>query len=288
MSADFWAGYLSGALGIIVGNPLDIVKVRLQAGRTHGHVAEIAQGRALSGWLRGAAAPILGYGALNSLLFMTYNRSLKVLEPGVFDPTKLAGVGLGSIWVAGAVGGLASWIVSAPSEVIKCRTQLATEAAPASSYGVVKQIWRKDGIKGLYLGGVVTSLRDSVGYGFYFWSYELTKRLLLSRQADPFVDPTAVEVLLSGGIAGVVTWASIYPLDMIKTRIQAPEIALQEQQPLLAERPQRKSALRIARDVYHAEGIAPFYRGLGVCSLRAFIVNAVQVSLLCIVSVSNG
>ncbi len=32
MSADFWAGYVSGAAGIIVGNPLDLVKVRLQAG----------------------------------------------------------------------------------------------------------------------------------------------------------------------------------------------------------------------------------------------------------------
>lgn len=31
MSADFWAGYLSGAIGIIIGNPLDIIKVRLQA-----------------------------------------------------------------------------------------------------------------------------------------------------------------------------------------------------------------------------------------------------------------
>lgn len=31
MLADFWAGYLSGAIGIIIGNPLDVVKVRLQA-----------------------------------------------------------------------------------------------------------------------------------------------------------------------------------------------------------------------------------------------------------------
>ena len=31
MSADFWAGYLSGAIGIFIGNPLDILKVRLQA-----------------------------------------------------------------------------------------------------------------------------------------------------------------------------------------------------------------------------------------------------------------
>ena len=32
MSADFWAGYISGATGIVIGNPLDLIKVRLQAG----------------------------------------------------------------------------------------------------------------------------------------------------------------------------------------------------------------------------------------------------------------
>lgn len=32
MAADFWAGYLSGAAGILIGNPLDLVKTRLQAG----------------------------------------------------------------------------------------------------------------------------------------------------------------------------------------------------------------------------------------------------------------
>lgn len=31
MSADFWAGYVSGAIGIAIGNPLDLIKVRLQA-----------------------------------------------------------------------------------------------------------------------------------------------------------------------------------------------------------------------------------------------------------------
>jgi len=33
MSADFWAGYLSGAAGILIGNPLDLVKTRLQASK---------------------------------------------------------------------------------------------------------------------------------------------------------------------------------------------------------------------------------------------------------------
>ena len=34
MSADFWAGYISGAAGIVIGNPLDLIKTRLQAGKT--------------------------------------------------------------------------------------------------------------------------------------------------------------------------------------------------------------------------------------------------------------
>lgn len=39
MASDFWAGYLSGAIGIIIGNPLDVVKVQLQAGHTQEVIA---------------------------------------------------------------------------------------------------------------------------------------------------------------------------------------------------------------------------------------------------------
>ena len=276
MSADFFAGYASGSLGILVGNPLDIIKVRLQNGQV-GTVSSASPGPSSSPstLLRGAAAPILGYGALNALLYMSYNRSLKLLEPSIFDPTKLAGVDLSKIWVAGALGGLASWVVSAPSELIKCRAQLCV-GGQTSSIDIAKTIMKNEGFRGLYFGGVVTSLRDSIGYGFYFWSYELTKRLLLSRQQDPFQDATTMEVLVSGGIAGVITWASIYPLDAIKTRLQAQD-AGPESRALLSESSRRKGALQIARDMFRNEGAGAFYRGLGVCSVRAFVVNAVQV-----------
>ncbi len=95
----------------------------------------------------------------------------------------------------------------------------------------------------------------------------------------------AVKVLLCGGLAGVVTWASIFPLDVIKTRVQVQALSRhQERQSLLATTQQRETALlaqrgavRIAKDVYLTEGLRGFFRGLAVCSLRAFIVNAVQV-----------
>lgn len=43
MSADFWAGYISGAAGIIIGNPLDLIKTRLQAGKPAAAAAAAAQ-----------------------------------------------------------------------------------------------------------------------------------------------------------------------------------------------------------------------------------------------------
>lgn len=42
MASDFWAGYLSGAIGIIIGNPLDVIKVRLQAGHSSADAAAAA------------------------------------------------------------------------------------------------------------------------------------------------------------------------------------------------------------------------------------------------------
>lgn len=42
MASDFWAGYISGAVGIIIGNPLDVIKVRLQAGQNPASAAAAA------------------------------------------------------------------------------------------------------------------------------------------------------------------------------------------------------------------------------------------------------
>jgi len=113
----------------------------------------------------GAAAPIAGYGALNALLYVVYNRCLKILDSSVTDPTKPDGVSLYKIWLAGAAGGMASWVISSPTELIKCRAQLSRDPQ-ISSWTVVSDTIRKAGWKGLYYGGTITSIRDSVGYGF--------------------------------------------------------------------------------------------------------------------------
>lgn len=290
MSADFWAGYISGALGILIGNPLDLLKTRLQSSSATAHTISAAhpssyasQFTTASSLIRGATAPILGYGALNALLFMTYNRCNAYLTPG-YDPN--AGYNavvpsLGTAFVAGMVGGLATWIVSTPTELIKCREQVST--TPISSLALTKSVLKAEGIKGLYRGGTVTVLRDSFGYGVYFWAYEYSTRLLAAQVgSDHGPQVEAMKVLLCGGISGVVSWTSVFPLDVLKTRIQTQLPQPSEAQPLLGSampgvaQENRMGALRMARKVYAEEGAAAFFRGLGICSVRAFVVNAAQ------------
>ncbi|KAL2840570.1 mitochondrial carrier domain-containing protein [Aspergillus pseudoustus] len=200
-----------------------------------------------------------------------------LLDSSVTDPTNPQNSPLHRLWLAGALGGIASWTVSSPTEFIKCRAQL--DARPGvSSWTVTKDIVRNRGWKGLYFAGGVTCARDSIGYGFYFWSYEYCKRLMSSNEEED-ASTLALKVLLCGGIAGIVTWASVFPLDVVKTRLQANTIeASADTRPLLQSptRLQNQGAFAMARHIYQTEGLRPFYRGLGVCSLRAFIVNAAQ------------
>jgi solute carrier family 25 carnitine/acylcarnitine transporter 20/29 len=138
----------------------------------------------------------------------------------------------------------------------------------------------------LYFGGVVTALRDSIGYGFYFWSYELSSRFLASRMKDRGMDSAgqeAAKVLLCGGLAGIATWVSVFPLDVIKTRVQTQVLQPGSSSPLLGTgvsvdgtEHRRLGAIEIARNAYKKEGLGVFFRGLTICSVRAFIVNAAQ------------
>lgn len=67
MSSDFWAGYISGAAGILIGNPLDLVKVRLQAGQFNDPIIASPQARgggyfeALTSFARGVWYYSLGF-----------------------------------------------------------------------------------------------------------------------------------------------------------------------------------------------------------------------------------
>ena len=117
----------------------------------------------------------------------------------------------------------------------------------------------------------MTIIRDSIGYGFYFLAYDgLVDRLSQS------VGST-MGILLAGGFAGCISWFSIFPLDTVKTRMQA--LTMSEARLLLEDHSmvheQGQGIVECMTMIYHESGIYGLYRGLPAAMVRAFLVNAV-------------
>lgn len=169
--------------------------------------------------------------------------------------------------LAGCASGIASAFITSPIELLKIREQLdyTGRGAKPQTWQVLKQIWKSNGVRGLYRGLGVTCLRD-LGYGPYFFSYELINRLLLSlHEATPLPGEqqslSNLELAFSGALAGVLAWVSTFPIDCVKTRVQAGTSA-------------DGGMVSAAREIYSQGGVGAFWRGVGATVLRAIPVNA--------------
>ena len=85
------------------------------------------------------------------------------------------------------------------------------------------------------------------------------------RLADRFELPVGTANFLAGGCAAFSYWTFAMPADNIKSRVQGASL----QAPV--------SVSEVARAIYREAGFKGFYRGFGVCMLRAFPVNAAAV-----------
>ncbi|KAF9353926.1 hypothetical protein BGX26_008311 [Mortierella sp. AD094] len=335
-------GYISGVAGLIIGSPLDVLKVRLQAqggsGASRGihsnknSLTTMVQNEGIRSLFKGITSPIVGLAGLNSILFASYSASMRLFETiSPHSTSPLYGDAyqpLSHVFAAGFVAGVACFLVSTPTELVKCRAQvIASRLDPNSSaaaqrailsesgsWQVTKDVVRRFGFKGLYQGGLVTILRDAPGYGVYFLSYEGLKRALDIPPGETGGINTW-KLLFAGGLAGTLSWASIYPLDVIKTRLQtqphlvttdpystrtlpisSPARIATATTSLLAKshEAQRglvhqtrqghsqvpsvapyKGMVDCAIRSYRSEGMGVFMRGVTPALLRAFPVNAV-------------
>ena len=81
-------------------------------------------------------------------------------------------------------------------------------AKSKSALDWAKCIIKTKGFFGLYIGYRIHLLRDIIGTGFYFSSYETFKFLMTNgTEASPWIH------MMGGGIAGIISSLVIYPID---------------------------------------------------------------------------
>ena len=84
----------------------------------------------------------------------------------------------------------------------------------------VADVFRKEGILGFYQGFSALLLREVPANFFYFGGYEGMKNILRSPEEVEDSDLIAWKLIISGGVGGMSFWASIYPIDVLKTKLQ--------------------------------------------------------------------
>ncbi|KIN05555.1 hypothetical protein OIDMADRAFT_153815 [Oidiodendron maius Zn] len=292
------AASASSVLSTFATFPLDSVKTRMQTYKFKSFsscVRHTYQTERLRGFFRGVTAPLASVTLVRTISFSVYQQSkylyaswielntgtnplVHVNTPGTY-PTLATAACFGA---AGATAGSFITLVACPFELTKLSAQVSVlmadrnnssvsepnlTRAPASSYATqgtlqtAKNIVKNQGVMGLYSGFRLHLLRDMLGTGIYFMTYESIKQTLTSYRGDK--SPTnPFSVLFAGGLCGVASWALIYPIDSAKSIYQ--RNCLTSYQGGVV-----KKAPKI--EFFNKR----LYRGLGVSMGRSCLVNSI-------------
>ncbi|KAI0785818.1 mitochondrial carrier [Abortiporus biennis] len=268
------AGGIAGAMEALCCQPLDTIKVRMQLSKSGRAPGTKARGFIATGaMIVKRETPLALYKGLGAVLtgivpkmavrfasFESYKNWLADKETGKTS--------LGNIFISGlAAGTTEAVLVVTPMEVVKIRlqAQMHSLADPLetpryrNAGHAVYTIVREEGIRALYRGVSLTALRQATNQGANFTAYQEIKKFAQRMQPE-LEDLPSYQHMLIGLISGAMGPFSNAPIDTIKTRLQK------------APAEPGKSALQritaIAGDMWRAEGVTSFYKGITPRVLR--------------------
>ncbi|KAG8918095.1 Mitochondrial carrier protein ymc2, partial [Tulasnella sp. 408] len=170
---DILAGTAGGIAQVLVGQPFDIVKVRMQTAPkgTYSGMLSCAGGILKNegplAFYKGTLSPLLGIGVCVSIQFGAVEAAKRWLAKrnveagrGGPDGKKLSG---GQLITAGVIAGLSNGVVSGPVEHIRIRLQIQGNENKIYNgpWDAVRKIYKNYGIAGIYKGQVVTLCREA-------------------------------------------------------------------------------------------------------------------------------
>ncbi|GJZ77759.1 calcium-binding mitochondrial carrier protein SCaMC-1-like protein isoform X1, partial [Tanacetum coccineum] len=149
--------------------------------------------------------------------------------------------------IAGGVAGAASRTATAPLDRLKVMLQVQTTRAAIGP--AVKNIWKEGGILSFFRGNGLNVVKVAPESAIKFYTYELLKDFIGGGDKD---DIGTSGRLLAGGMAGAVAQTAIYPMDLVKTRLQT----------YVCEVGKVPSLSKLSKDIWVQEGPRAFYKGI--------------------------
>lgn len=269
-----WKSFISGGFGgicaVLVGQPFDLTKTRLQtaqAGQYSGMMDVVRKTFAkdgVSGFYRGMSSPLAGVTPMFAVSFWGYAMGKKLVYS--FTPNRNSKeLSYTEYAIAGGFSALPTTLIAAPMERIKVLLQVDGQSANQQRYSgpidCIRQVYKEGGIKSLFRGSVATVARDAPGSAAYFVAYEAAKKVLTPAGSDPGKLNLSA-ICAAGGFAGIAMWSIAIPPDVIKSRIQsAPEGAY-------------SGFIDCAKKTVASDGPKALFKGFGPAMWRAVPANA--------------
>ncbi|KAI1346028.1 mitochondrial carrier domain-containing protein [Xylaria sp. FL0043] len=278
---DLFAGAVGGIAQVLIGQPFDIVKVRLQTTTQYSSALNAATTiYAKEGPLafyKGTLTPLLGIGACVSIQFGAFGYAKRYFETVNNNNNNKNGIGkkdlsYGQYYAAGAFAGIANSIISGPIEHVRIRLQTQPHGAARLYSGPLDCVRKLSNpttgggiLRGLYRGEAVTVIREAQAYGMWFLAFEWMMNADAARNGVSRNEVPAYKVALYGGLAGEALWLGSYPFDVVKSKMQTdgfgPDMRYKSMRDCFAQ-------------TWRAEGMRGFWKGVGPTLLRAMPVSA--------------
>ena len=286
---DALAGVAAGVACALVGHPFDTVKVFAQGCESRARASTVAATRAIyaargvRGFYAGVSAPLIGNSLETGMNYAAFHetrrRALDAAARRNGGTTTLNDRLFASA-LGGGFAGAVLCVFITPFELVKCRAQMGGGGGRA--WRVARETYAARGAFGLFRGFSHTLAREIPSGAIYFSSYELLQSFVPRNGASSStVDVTeaafeerdaaglaleAVAAVGCGGLAGVITWLAVLPLDNAKTIFQCERPGGAHDLPPLA------LLGRLVRE----RGVSGVYRGAVPIVARAFPANAAQ------------
>lgn len=262
----FLSGGFGGVCIVLVGHPLDLVKVRMQTGAVKGTsvfgvLAGNLRNEGIAGLYRGVSAPLLAVSPMFAVSFWGYDMGQRIVR--WWDDYPVGALTINQCIIAGGLSAIPATALMAPSERIKCLLQVPNHPYKGF-WDCTSQVFRQGGVRSLFKGTALTLMRDTPGSMAWFGMYEFAKREMMRVQGiDPATGTLSpLAVLTAGGLAGMACWTVAIPADVLKSRYQsAPEGTY-------------SGLVDVYTQLVRSEGFSALFTGIRPALIRAFPANA--------------
>jgi len=264
------AGGCAGAVSRTVTSPLERLKILYQIqgvgqskyqGVFHS-LLMIGKEEGWRGYLKGNGTNVLRIFPYSAIQFAAYER-YKIWFSNAAGGDLTAQLR----FLSGALAGVTSVIATYPLDLVRTRLSAQRDAQYSGIGHAFRHIYTREGVLAFYRGIAPTLLGIVPYVGINFMAYE-TLKLFIKRRVNP--EPTTVQLLMCGGLAGAIGQTVTYPLDLLRRRMQV--------QGFTPENPVYGTTWNAVKTIALSEGFFGFYKGLIPNYLK--VVPAVAVSFV--------